>query len=102
MPSTLMPPHRERRSGKEFGAGACCLVNRAGAARRQLLDRQQQTSDGITPDRIASALVIQAHGAIQIPVADPTLANSGAIHIEIDRAASAVMEKDDAIPIDVR
>jgi hyaluronate lyase len=38
--------------------------------------------------------------AIQIAVADPTQANGGAIHIEIDRAATGVMEKDDTIAID--
>jgi len=60
----------------------------------------QKTSDGITSDRIASVLVIEADGAIRIAVADPTQSNSGAIHIEIDRAATGVMEKDDAISID--
>jgi hyaluronate lyase len=59
----------------------------------------QKTSDGITSDRIASVLVIESDGAIQIAVADPTQAN-GALHIEIDRAAAGVMEKDDAISID--
>jgi hypothetical protein len=39
-------------------------------------------------------------GAMQIAVADPTQANGGAIHIEIDRAAAGVIEKDDAISID--
>ncbi|HYW45554.1 MAG TPA: polysaccharide lyase 8 family protein [Bryobacteraceae bacterium] len=60
----------------------------------------QKTSDGITSDRIASALVIEGAGVIRIAVADPTQANAGVIHIEIDRAATGVMEKDDAISID--
>lgn len=60
----------------------------------------KKTSDGITSDRIASVLVIEAGGAIQVAVADPTQANAGAIHIEIDRAAAGVTEKDDAISID--
>jgi hyaluronate lyase len=60
----------------------------------------RKTSDGITSDRIASVLVIESGGAIQIAVADPTQANGGAIHLEIDRAAASVMEKDEAISID--
>jgi hyaluronate lyase len=60
----------------------------------------QKTSGGITSDRIASVLVIEAGGAIQIAVADPTQANGSAIHIEIDRAATGVLEKDEAISID--
>jgi hyaluronate lyase len=59
-----------------------------------------KTSDGIWSDRIASVLVLEAGGAIQIAVADPTQANGGAIHIQIDRAAAGVMEKDNAISID--
>ena len=58
------------------------------------------TSGGITCDRIASVLVIEADGAIEIAIADPTQSNGGAIHIEIDRAAAGVLEKDDAISID--
>jgi hyaluronate lyase len=60
----------------------------------------KKASDGITSDRIASVLVIESGGAIQIAVADPTQANGGAIHLEIDRAAASVMEKDEAISID--
>jgi hyaluronate lyase len=37
---------------------------------------------------------------MQIAVADPTQANGGAIHIAIDRAATGVLAKDDAISID--
>jgi hyaluronate lyase len=60
----------------------------------------QKTSNGITSDRIAAVLVIEAGGAMQIAVADPTQSNGGAIHIEIDRATAGVIEKDDAISID--
>jgi hyaluronate lyase len=60
----------------------------------------KKTSDGITSDRIASVVMLESGGAMQIAVADPSQANSGAIHIEIDRAAAAVIEKDDAISID--
>ena len=60
----------------------------------------RKTSDGITSDRIASVLVVEAGGAMQIAVADPTQANGGAIHIGIDRAVAGVMEKDDAISIE--
>ena len=60
----------------------------------------QKTSDGITSDGIASVLVLEAGGAMQIAVADPTQANGGAIHIAIDRAATGVLAKDDAISID--
>jgi hyaluronate lyase len=57
------------------------------------------TSNGITCDRIASVLVIESGGTIRIAVADPTQANGGAIHVEIDGAAAGVIEKDDAIAI---
>jgi hyaluronate lyase len=60
----------------------------------------KRTSGGITSDRISSVLVIETDGAIQIVVADPTQANGGVIRIEIDRAATGVMEKDDAFSID--
>ncbi len=59
----------------------------------------QKTSGGIRSDRIASVLVIEAGGAIQIAVADPAQAG-GAIHIEIDRTVTGVMEKDEGISID--
>jgi hyaluronate lyase len=61
---------------------------------------RKTTSDGITSDRIASVLVIEKDGAMQIAVADPTQTSGGAIHIEIDRAATGVTEKDDAISVD--
>jgi hyaluronate lyase len=60
----------------------------------------KKISDGITSDRIASVVVLESGGVIQIAVADPSQANSGAIHLEIGRAAAAVTEKDDAISID--
>ena len=60
----------------------------------------KKTSNGITSDRIASVLVIEAGGAIQIAVADPTQGNAGVIHVEIDRAPLRVIEKDEAISID--
>ena len=64
------------------------------------VDQDDHRGDGITSDRIASVLVIEADGAIHIAVADPTQANNGALHIEIDRAVASVMEKEDAISID--
>jgi hyaluronate lyase len=60
----------------------------------------RKTSDGIASDRIASVVVVESGGALQVAVADPTQANAGAIHIEIDRAVARVTEKDDAITID--
>jgi len=60
----------------------------------------KNTSNGITSDRIASVMVVESGGFIQVAVADPTQANPGAIHLEIDRAAASVIEKDDAIAID--
>jgi len=58
------------------------------------------SSNGIVSDKIASIIVLETGGAIQVAVADPAQLNSGAIHVEIDRAAGAVIEKDDAISVD--
>jgi hyaluronate lyase len=55
---------------------------------------------GITSDAIASVLVHQAGGLINIAVADPTQANTGTIHIEVATAASAVMAQDDGVTVD--
>jgi hyaluronate lyase len=60
----------------------------------------RRASNGITTDGIASVLVIETGGAIQIAVADPTQANGGAIHLELDRAVASVLEKDAAITVD--
>lgn len=55
---------------------------------------------GITCDRIASVLVLDGDGMLHLGVADPTQANSGSIRVEVDRAVSAVEEKDDAVTIE--
>jgi hyaluronate lyase len=60
----------------------------------------RKTSDGITSDRIASVVAVESSGTMRIAVADPTQAFSGAIHIEIDRAAAEVIEKDAAISVE--
>ena len=60
----------------------------------------RKTSNGITSDRIASVVVIESAGAIHVAVADPAQTNTGAIHIEVDRAVAGVTEKDDAVSVE--
>jgi hyaluronate lyase len=60
----------------------------------------RKTSDGITSDRIASVVAVESGGALQVAVADPTQVNTGAIHIEIDRAVARVIEKDAAVTVE--
>jgi hyaluronate lyase len=92
-----MPARRESRSWRTRPTHA---VSRPALGLRAVnfWTDNKKTWDRITSDRIASVLVIEADGTIAI--ADPTQANSGAIHIEIDRAATGVTQKDDAISID--
>jgi hyaluronate lyase len=54
----------------------------------------------LSSDRIASALVLDAGDALHLAVADPTQANSDTIRLELDRAVSALLEKDDAITVE--
>ncbi len=58
------------------------------------------TAAGITCDSVASVLVHQAAGLIDIAISDPTQANSGVIHLEIAAAASSVISSDDGVSID--
>jgi hyaluronate lyase len=55
---------------------------------------------GITCDSVASVLVHQAAGLIDIAVSDPTQANGGVIHLEIETSASSVISSDDGVSID--
>lgn len=57
------------------------------------------TAAGITSDRVASILIEQRQGALDIAIADPTQSNIP-IHIELDRPIAAVTEKDERITID--
>ena len=58
------------------------------------------TSAGITCDRVAAVLVSAAGATLSLAIADPTQANTGTIHVEVDRAAAEVVEKDDAITVE--
>ncbi|MBL8179431.1 MAG: polysaccharide lyase 8 family protein [Bryobacterales bacterium] len=57
------------------------------------------SSGGVSSDRVACVLLRARDGQLHLGVADPTQA-SAPIHIEIERGAAAVLEKDDAITID--
>jgi hyaluronate lyase len=58
------------------------------------------TAAGITCDSVASVIVHQAAGQIDIAVSDPTQANSGVIHLEIATPASSVISSDDGVSVD--
>jgi hyaluronate lyase len=57
-------------------------------------------SNGVTCDHVASVLVVERNGTLEIAVADPTQLNTGAIHLTLDRAASRVIEKDASITVE--
>lgn len=58
------------------------------------------TVDGVTADAVASVLVHAVNGVVNIAVADPTQANEGVLHVELDRAASAVVSKDEGVTVE--
>lgn len=55
---------------------------------------------GISSDSIASVLVNQGGGTIDIAAADPTQLNAGTIHIEVAASASSVISADDGVTVD--
>jgi hyaluronate lyase len=55
---------------------------------------------GISSDGVASVLVHQANGLLNVAVSDPTQANSGTLHIEIAAAAQGVVSQDDGVSVD--
>lgn len=58
------------------------------------------TVGGIGCDSVASVLVHQANGLLNIAVADPTQANSGVIHVTIAAAAGGVVSQDAGVSVD--
>ena len=58
------------------------------------------TVAGISSDSVASVLVHQANGLLNVAVSDPTQANNGIIHIEIPAAAAAVVSQDKGVSVD--
>jgi hyaluronate lyase len=58
------------------------------------------TVAGITSDAVASVMVHQANGTLNVAVADPTQANNGTIHIEVGAAATGVITQDDGVTVD--
>jgi hyaluronate lyase len=54
---------------------------------------------GITSDGVASVLVHQANGLLNVAVADPTQANTGTLHVEIAAPASTVVSQDDGVTV---
>ena len=59
-----------------------------------------KTAAGVTSDKAASVMVQESDGALSVAVADPTQANTSAIRIEIDRAATAVVEQDATVTVE--
>ena len=55
---------------------------------------------GVRSDSIASVIVHQVGGLLNIAVADPTQANNGAIHIEVAASAGTVISQDDGVSVD--
>jgi hyaluronate lyase len=55
---------------------------------------------GVTADGIAAVVVHEARGVASIAVADPTQANAGVLHVELEQAAGGVVSKDDAITVE--
>ena len=55
---------------------------------------------GVSSDAIASVIVHQADGMLNIAVADPTQANNGSIHIEVAAPAGSVISQDDGVSVD--
>jgi hyaluronate lyase len=55
---------------------------------------------GITADAIASVMVHQSEGIINIAVTDPTQANNGTVHVEIGVAAESVISQDAGVTVD--
>lgn len=57
-------------------------------------------SNGVGCDKIASVLIVERDGVLELGVADPTQLNTGAIHLTLDRTASGVIEKDASTTVD--
>lgn len=85
----------------ESSSEAHALVEPAAGLRAANFWRDETTTAaGITSDRSASVLVVEADGFLEIGVADPSQANAGVIHVEVDRAAEALVEKDEAVSVE--
>jgi len=56
--------------------------------------------NGITADAIASVLVHDADGVVNLAVADPTQANEEVLHVEVITPAGAVVSADDGVAVD--
>ncbi|MDP2999279.1 MAG: polysaccharide lyase beta-sandwich domain-containing protein, partial [Bryobacterales bacterium] len=59
-----------------------------------------KTAAGVTCDKVASVLVQESDGALSVAIADPTQVNAGTIRIEIDRAATGVVEQDATVTVE--
>jgi hyaluronate lyase len=59
---------------------------------------QAGTAAGVTSDAVAVVLMHEADGAIRVAIADPTQ-TGGTLHVELDRAAGAVGQKDDSVTV---
>ena len=57
-------------------------------------------SVGINCDSVASILVHQANGVINVAVVDRTQTNAGIIHVEIATAATSILSQDDNVTVD--
>jgi hyaluronate lyase len=59
-----------------------------------------KSAAGIGSDGVASVLVHQAGGVLNVAASDPTQANTGRLHIEVAEAVSAVVFQDAGVGVD--
>jgi hyaluronate lyase len=59
-----------------------------------------RTAAGITSDGVASVVAHVTGAEIRIAVSDPTQANNGILHIDVEGSASAVISSDEGVTVD--
>jgi len=59
-----------------------------------------KSAAGIGSDGVASVLVHQANGMLDIAASDPTQANTGRLHIEVAEAVGAVVFQDAGVSVE--
>ncbi|HTM51525.1 MAG TPA: polysaccharide lyase 8 family protein [Bryobacteraceae bacterium] len=59
-----------------------------------------RTAAGITSDGVASVVTHAAGAEIHIAVSDPTQANNGILHVDVEGSASAVISSDEGVTVD--
>ncbi|NQX60116.1 polysaccharide lyase family 8 super-sandwich domain-containing protein [Paenibacillus qinlingensis] len=60
---------------------------------------QKVKADLVTSSRQAAVMIKEANNRLEIAVSDPTLENSGALELELDRSAAGILEADPQIMV---